>query len=98
MHQHKLPGLAKYGNLTLKSGVASAMDLWNWFYDVSMGTIERKNVSVVMYMQTFQEAMRWNLEKAYPVSWSGPTFTAGDANVAVHSLELAHHGITVSKA
>ena len=39
-----------------------------------------------------------NLEAAYPVSWTGPSFTAGDASATVQSLELAHHGITLSEA
>lgn len=96
--EHKLPGRTSFGNVTLGSGVFSTLDFWNWFYDVSMGTVVRKNVSIVMYSQMYEEAMRWNLEAAYPVSWTGPSFTAGDASIAVHSLDLAHHGITLSTA
>ena len=96
--EHKFPGRTSYGNVTLGTGVANATGLWDWFYNVSMGVFERRNVSIVMYLQTHLESMRWNLEKAYPVSWTGPSFTAGDANVAVHSVELAHHGRTISKA
>ena len=95
--EHKLPGRTSFGNVTLGSGVANASDLWEWFYETSMGIFERRNVSIVMYLQTHMESMRWNLEAAYPVSWTGPSFTAGDANVAIHSVELAHHGITLSK-
>jgi phage tail-like protein len=94
--EHKLPGRASFGNVTLSTGIASASDLWTWFYNVSMGTVARKNVSIVMFNQMYEETMRWNLEAAYPVSWTGPSFTAGDANIAVQSLELAHHGITLS--
>ncbi len=97
--EHKLPGPAKYGNLTLKSGVAASAELWEWFHSVATGNIERREVSIVMYLQNrdgpYQgEAVRWNLSRAYPVRWEGPSFTADDNNVAVHSLELAHHGIT----
>jgi len=97
-YEHKLPGRAKYGNVTLKSGVASSMDLWDWFQRVATGRGERRDVSVVMYRQNFEEAMRWNLRSAYPVKWQGPDFIAGDTNVAVHSLELAHHGLEFSRA
>ena len=99
-YEHKLPGLAKYGNLTLKSGVANSMDFWKWFYKTTMGTIERKQVSVILYNHDHDdgrlgEGMRWNLLNAFPVKWEGPTFNASDANVVVQSLELAHHGITL---
>ena len=92
--EHKLPGRTSFGNITLGSGVASSNNLWDWFYDVTMGKVVRRNVSIIMYSQNRSEAMRWNLEAAYPVSWQGPSFTAGDASITVHSLELAHHGLS----
>ena len=95
-YEHKLPGRSKWGNLTLRSGVASSDELWKWFYRVATGDIERREVSIVMYHQSQEEARRWNLAKAYPVRWQGPDLTAGDTNVAVHTLELAHNGIWLS--
>ena len=97
-YEHKLPGRAKFGNVTLKGGVANTIDLWAWFQSVATGKVERRDVSVVMYRQNSEEAMRWNLRAAYPVKWQGPDFTAGDTNVSVHSLELAHHGLELSRA
>ncbi len=99
-YEHKLPGLAKYGNLTLKSGVASAMDFWKWFYKTTMGTIERKQVSVILFNHDrddgkLGEGIRWNLLDAFPVRWEGPNFDAADNNVVMQSLELAHHGISL---
>ena len=97
-YEYKLPGRAKFGNVTLKGGVANTIDLWNWFQRVATGHVDRRDVSVVMYLQNSEEAMRWNLRSAYPVKWQGPDFTAGDTNVSVHSLELAHHGLELSRA
>jgi phage tail-like protein len=94
-YEHKLPGRTKWGNVKLSSGVASAVEIWDWFNDVSMGTIERKNVSIIMHWPGGLEAARWNLEAAYPVRWEGPSYAAGETNVTLHSLELAHHGITM---
>ena len=100
-YEHKLPGRTKFGNVTLRSGVASSIDLWDWFHSVSTGQVtgraQRRDVSIVMYLQDAGEAMRWNLRAAYPVRWQGPDFSAGDTNVALHSLELAHHGIELSQ-
>ena len=106
-YEHKLPGRAKYGNVTLKSGVASSIDLWEWFESVITGRFKlparfenrdvRRDVSVVMYRQNSEEAMRWNLRAAYPVKWQGPAFIAGDTNVSVQTLELAHNGLYLSR-
>lgn len=96
----KLPGRARYSHVTLKSGVASAVDLWEWFYKVAMGNVSRRDLSIVMLNGkggSDGEVMRWNLSEAFPVRWTGPNFAAGDANVAVHSIELAHHGLELKK-
>lgn len=95
-YEHKLPGRAKFGNVSFRSGIVSTLDMWEWFYNAVTGKIERKDISVVMFLQTYTEAMRWNLAAAFPVRWEGPSFTAGEASVAVHSIELAHNGITLS--
>ena len=100
-YEHKLPGRAKYGNVTLKSGVASSVEMWSWFHRAATGDIERREISIVMYQQNrfgqFKgEAMRWTLSGAYPVRWEGPSFSAEDNSVAVQSIELAHNGITMS--
>ena len=97
-YEHKLPGRAKYGNITLKGGVVNTIDLWEWFHDVTAGRVERRDVSVVMYRPNAEEALRWNLRAAYPVKWQGPDFAAGDTNASIHSLELAHNGLTLSRA
>jgi len=98
--EHKLPGFTTYSNLTLKSGIASAMELYKWFYQTTLGKVERKHVSVILYNHNRSdgkngEAMRWNLLNAYPVKWEGPAFNASDVNVVMQTLELAHQGITL---
>ena len=96
-YEHKLPGRVKYGNLTLRSGVANTVPLWEWFSKAATGEVERRNLSIIMYQQNQGELMRWNLEAAYPVRWQGPEFKADDNSVAVHSVELAHNGIKFHK-
>ena len=76
------------------------MDFWNWFYKTSLGTIERRQVSVILYHHDRSdgqggEGMRWNLLDALPVKWEGPSFNANDAEIVMQTLELAHHGISL---
>ena len=87
---HRLPGRTKSSNLTLKRGMTSSNEFFNWYAELAQGKITPKNVSVVMYDVKGAELARWNLIKAYPVKWIGPQFNAHDAAAAVETLELAH--------
>lgn len=90
---NRLPGRTKMSNITLKRGLTSSNELLKWYLQNAQGKVTRRNVSVVMYDTTGKEVMRWNFVKAYPVRWSGPTFTADGNQNAVESLELAHAGM-----
>ena len=46
-HVRKLPGLTKYGNVTLKWGVTDSKELHDWHRQIVDGTIQRKNISIV---------------------------------------------------
>ena len=92
---HKRAGPAKYGsNLVLKRGMTDVKTLWQWYWDVINGRVERRNVSVLLMDRAGQEQRRWNFEQAYPVKWSGPDLKANSSEVAVESLELAHKGLS----
>jgi phage tail-like protein len=96
---HQRAGPAKYpSNLILKRGVTDSKVLWNWYWDVVQGTINRKNVSVLLMDESGEERLRWNFEQAYPVKWAGPGLHAGSNEVAIETLELAHKGLISSPA
>ena len=90
---HKLAGPTRYpSNLILKHGLTS-VDLWDWYQKVMQGSIERKDVSIVILDNACEEKRRWSFKKAYPVRWSGPDLRAGTAEVAVETIELVHCGL-----
>jgi phage tail-like protein len=91
---HKLPGPTRYPqNLVLKHGLTEVDALWSWHQDVRRGTVARKNGSIVLLDSGGQERWRWNFVGAYPIRWSGPDLRAGQAEVAVETLELVHRGL-----
>ena len=91
---HRRAGPAKYGsNIVLKRGVTDAKALWNWYWDVTQGTVQRKNVSILLMDEAGEEKVRWSFEQAYPVKWTGPSLRAAGNEVAVESIELAHKGL-----
>jgi phage tail-like protein len=91
---HRFPRGTKYGNLVLKRGLADSDLLWRWHQQVVTGQIDPKNISIVLTDEQGNEAWRWNVERAFPVKWSGPDFKADGSAVAIEALELAHHGIS----
>ena len=43
----KMPGIKKYGNVTMKKGVfKSDNKFWDWFKEIKMNTIKRKPVTI----------------------------------------------------
>lgn len=95
---HKLPGRTKFNNVTLKGGMTDSLVLWNWFEDVTKGSIDRRDVSIVLCDQKLRPSRRWVLRDAYPVKWVGPSLKASETGAAVESLELAHHGLEAERA
>ena len=90
---HKLAGPARYtSNLILKHGLTDIDAMWHWHRQVTQGIIQRRSVSIILLDAAGAEKRRWNFKEAYPVKWIGPSLRAGTAEVAVETLELAHHG------
>jgi phage tail-like protein len=93
---HKLPGRVKYADLTLRHGTAGSEDLWKWYERVCQGTVERKDISVVLYDPAGSEVRRWSFTGAYPIRWTGPELGADSTEVAVDTLVIAHQGLLPS--
>ncbi len=89
-HVRQLTGLNKYSPITLKRGITDSAKLWQWRQKVIDGKAERKNVSIVLYNEAQEEKLRWNLRKAWPSKWTGPTFNATSNEVAIETLEIVH--------
>lgn len=89
----KLPGLKKFGNITLKRGFTASKELWDWRKKVLDGKTERQSGSIVLQNEARQEALRWNFTEAWPRKWEGPTFNAKTNEVAVETLEIVCEGI-----
>ncbi len=90
----KLPGLIKYGNVTLKWGTSDNMVLYNWLMDINAGTIEQKTVTITALTEDASPAASWRVINAWPVKYTAPDFNATASEVAIESLELAHEGLT----
>ncbi len=91
---HKLAGPTRYSqNLILKNGFTGDSTLWDWYRKNRDGAVEKKTGSIVFLDMAGAEMARYNFYDAYPVKWIGPNLNAMRAEVAVETLELAHHRI-----
>jgi phage tail-like protein len=90
---HRLPGRTKWTNLSLKRGLTDCPSLYEWYSDALRNKIVRQEISVVVYNQGGTEVRRWNVRAAYPVKWVGPQLKAGASEIAIETLDIAHHGI-----
>jgi phage tail-like protein len=91
---HKLPGQTTYANLVLRHGLTAISTLWNWYYNTSQGSIQRKNGTIMLLDPQQIPVMWWNFRNALPVRWTGPDFNAANDTVGFESLELVHEGLT----
>ncbi len=88
----QLPGRVTWTNLSLKKGRARGSVLWEWFLDVSQGTIVRKDITIMLVSTLGIPKAIWNFSNAFPVKWTGPTFDASSGDKAFDTIELAHEG------
>ena len=89
----KLPGLNKFGNITLKRGISPDLSVYNWRKTVTDGDIERRNASVVLHNEKHEEVVRWNLVNAWPSKMVAPDLKANANEVAIETFELTHEGV-----
>jgi len=92
----KMPGRLKWGDIVLKRGITSNLDMWEWRKQVEEGDVgnARMNGSIVMYDQTLTEVARWNFNQAWPSKISGPTPKADSNEIGIEEMTLVHEYIT----
>ena len=88
----KLPGLRKFGNVTLKRGVIGSLDLFEWLNAVSNGSRDRRTVTITLLDEARNAVVAWRLRNAQPAAWHGPHLTAQRRAVAREELCLVGEG------
>ncbi|MEA4909123.1 MAG: phage tail protein [Chloroflexi bacterium] len=92
---HKIPGRHSWTEVSLRRGVTSNLDVWEWRKAVVQGKIEdaRTNCSIVALAQDNKEVARWNLEQAWPTKVTGPEMDAAGADYMVEEITIVHEGV-----
>lgn len=92
----KMPGIVKYGNITLKRGVfVNDNTFWNWHKEISMNTIKRRTVVIKLLDENGKTTMQWRLNNAWPTKITSTVLKSDGNEVIVDSLEIAHEQLTI---
>ena len=91
-----LPGAESFGNVTLRRGMTSSFDLWDWWERVRRGQAARATCDIVVLSPDLaQERVRFRLYRCLPAKITGPALNAAGNDIAIESLELACEGVDV---
>ena len=94
----KIPGLKKYGNVTLKRGMIPAENgFWEWWNTIQSGTVERRPVTISLLNEEHAPVVSWEIQDAWPVKVEGPGLNATGNEIAIETLEFAHEGMKITK-
>ena len=85
---HFLPGDVRWEPLLLERGWVQDPRLWDWFQ-----SREVRGGAVELLTPDGAVAGRFSFQRAWPCRWSGPSFDANRAEIALEVLEIVHEGL-----
>ncbi|MCP9485443.1 MAG: phage tail protein [Gaiellaceae bacterium MAG52_C11] len=86
----KLPGRVSYANVVLERGLSGRTDLWEWFKATRDGTLQRRNVAIVLLDEARKPVQRWLLRDAWPARLAYSRLEGRGNEVVIETLELAY--------
>lgn len=95
----KMPGLRKYGNITLKRGsMATDNGFFAWFNTINNNTVTRRDIKIMLLNEKHEAVITWNVKNAFPMKYDGGSLNAAKGEVVIESVELACESFTVERA
>ena len=98
-HKVKMPGMQKFGNITLKRGsFKTDNQFFEWWNTVQLNQIERRDVTIKLLDEEHNPRIVWKVKNAWPTKVMGADLKSDANEVAIESIELVHEGLTVEFA
>lgn len=94
----RIPGLRKFGPISLKRGMTKDATLWDWYRNIVNGKADRRNGSVILMDEERQDVLRWNFESGWPNKIAASELKASGNEVAIESIEIIVENITFEAA
>jgi phage tail-like protein len=93
----KMPGIQKFGNVTLKKGMFKGdKNLWDKYNLIKMNTYKRATITISLLDEAQGVAMSWTLANAFPTKITVSDMKSDGNEVAVETMELAHEGLKIA--
>jgi len=92
--EHRVPGHVRYQDVTLKYGLTSSRELFDWFMTAVNGNPARRNVSILLLDSAgTAEVMRWDLMSAWVSAWRGAALDALSQEIAIESVTIVYESL-----
>ena len=96
--EHKLPGRAKYPDLSLKRGLLKDSAVIDWCKNaLNNREIRPIIIEVSLLNEQHTPLMTWEVYNAWPRKWSVSDFNAGENAVVIESLDICYSYFKVKK-
>ena len=96
--QIHLIGPVKFAQLTLKRGMTSNLQLWNWMALMAQGQAVPAAGTITMWDSDGTPVIEFALENCLPVRMRAPALRASDGAVAIEELALVYETMSVTPA
>ena len=98
---HRFPTRASFPNLVLSQGAGPLQELWDWFSEFHVTGMVVPRDGTVVLMSNVDGALApvrvWGFTRGWPAKLTGPDLDAQSSAVAIESIEIAHHGLSLKK-
>lgn len=92
----KMPGIAKYSNVTMKKGVfKSDNKFWEWYNQIKMNTIKKEPVIISLLDEAGNPTITWTLTNAFPTKITSTDLKSDGNEVAIETIEISHEGLII---
>lgn len=91
----QVPGRSDGGEFTLKRGLTTNVEFWEWREMVIRGDVAHARVdcSIIMFDREYQPVRRWGFINAWPSKLSGIQMSADSNELTIEELTIVHEGI-----
>ncbi len=90
------PGRLKWNPISLKRGITTSLDIWDWRQKVVEGKMgdARKPASIIAYSSDGTAVAKWDMVNAWPSKVTGPEFDSTTGNIMFEEVTIVFEGVT----
>lgn len=91
----KIPGRMKWQDVTLKRGITSDLQIYDWRQLAVEGKMSdaRKNCTITMLSRDYAPVAVWHFHNAWPSKVTGPNLKADSNEFGVEEVTIVHEGM-----